>query len=59
MIALIVLKMSLDQRRNDRVSDIEVSNLTRSSIDRLVVGMIGMPLSLAEQLGELICQDTG
>jgi predicted ATPase len=55
---LMVCKRSLDQRRNDRVSDIEVSNLTRSSIDRLVVGMIGMPLSLAEQLGELIYAKT-
>jgi histidine kinase len=55
---LTLCKRSLDQTQTDQVREIEVSNLTRSSIDRLVASMTGMPLSFAEPLGELIYAKT-
>ena len=55
---LTLCKRSIDNTWTDQVREIEVTNLTRSSIDRLVAGMTGMPLLLAEQLGELIYAKT-
>ena len=55
---LTLCKKSIDLEQADQVREIELLNLSRSSIDHLVAGMIGIPLSLAEPLGELIYAKT-